>query len=119
MKPLTINATARSRLATTGPGILRAASVAFSAGSTLRIELNGATAGTGYDRLLVDNTATIGGATLALQTGFTPAAGAQFMILTNASGTFAGLPARRDADRRRAACASASPTRAATATTSR
>jgi YVTN family beta-propeller protein len=75
-----------------GPGILRAGSAQFSAGTTLRIDLNGTTAGSGYDRLLITSTATIAGATLALQTGFTPGFGAEFIILTNASGTFAGLP---------------------------
>ncbi len=75
-----------------GPGMLSAGHASLSAGSTLRIELNGPTAGTGYDRLQVANVATINGATLALQTNFAPAFGAQFLILTNAAGTFAGLP---------------------------
>jgi YVTN family beta-propeller protein len=75
-----------------GPGILRAASASLSAGVVLEIDLNGLAAGTGYDRLQVENTANITGTTLQLQAGFVPAAGAQFIILTNASGTFAGLP---------------------------
>ena len=75
-----------------GPGILRVGSASLAAGSTLRIELNGPAAGTGYDRLDVANAAAIGGATLALQANFAPAFGAQFLILTNAAGTFAGLP---------------------------
>jgi YVTN family beta-propeller protein len=74
-----------------GPGILSADSVSLSAGSTLRIELNGPTAGTGYDRLQTSSVATISGATLSLQTNFQPASG-EFLILTNASGTFLGLP---------------------------
>ena len=75
-----------------GPGVLSADNTSLSAGSTLRIELNGPTAGTGYDRLQATTVATIAGATLALQTNFAPAFGAQFVILTNAAGTFAGLP---------------------------
>jgi YVTN family beta-propeller protein len=75
-----------------GPGILSAGSASLSADSTLRIELNGPTAGSGYDRLQIANFATITGATLALQVNFAPAFGAQFLILNNASGTFAGLP---------------------------
>jgi YVTN family beta-propeller protein len=92
LKAVDINGSAELTPGDNGPGILRVANVEFSAGSTLRLELNGDTVGTGYDRLLVDTTATLGGATLAVQTGFAPAAGTVFMIVTNASGTFAGLP---------------------------
>src|SRR6185503_18615932 len=60
-----------------GPGIFRAGNATFLPGTTLRIELNGLVAGTGYDRLQVDGSANIAGANL---------------VLTNATGTFSGLP---------------------------
>jgi YVTN family beta-propeller protein len=75
-----------------GPGMLYAVHAAFSASSPLIIELNGPAPGTGYDRLVVSGTAQINGAALTLVPGFRPSAGQTFTILTNASGTFAGLP---------------------------
>ena len=75
LKTVEINGNGEVTPGDNGPGILRMESVEFSATSTLRLELNGDTVGSGYDRLLVDDTATLGGATLAVQTGFVPAAG--------------------------------------------
>jgi YVTN family beta-propeller protein len=92
VKDVTVDATGLVTPGVNGTGILRAANVVFSAGAILRVELDGETVGSGYDRLLVDNTATLAGATLQVPTTFTPAAGTVFMIVTNASGTFAGLP---------------------------
>ena len=68
----------------------------LAAGSTLRLRLNGTTAGINYDQLDVVGTVTLGG-TLDLVFGFTPAVGDRFTIIENDGtddvvGTFAGLP---------------------------
>lgn len=77
------------------PGTLTVGDTDLQLGSTLAIELNGTTVGTGYDQLNVTGTATLAGL-LSLTTSFTPANGALFFILRNddtdaISGTFAGL----------------------------
>lgn len=77
------------------PGTLSVGDTDLQLGSTLAIELNGATAGTGYDQLNVTGSATLAGL-LSLTTGFTPTNGALFFILLNddtdaINGTFAGL----------------------------
>ena len=80
-----------------GPGILTVnGNVAFSSGSTLRLDLNGATAGSGYDQLKVNGTVDLGGATLSLAVGFVPTPGQTFKVVDNdgsdaITGTFAGL----------------------------
>jgi YVTN family beta-propeller protein len=74
-----------------GPGILHASTVTLGPTTHLAIQLNGAVAGTGYDRLDASTSATLGNATLDLTAGFTPAAGTVFTIVTHATGTFAGL----------------------------
>ena len=74
------------------PGILSATNVTFSASSLLSIELNGTTAGTQYDRLNASGTTTLNSATLSVTLGFSAPAGTTFTIVTNAAGTFAGLP---------------------------
>jgi autotransporter-associated beta strand protein/YVTN family beta-propeller protein len=73
-----------------GPGILRVTTATLAPGVTLATQINGPAAGTGYDQL-DSGGATLGGATLNLQLGFTPASGATFTIVKNATGTFAGL----------------------------
>jgi autotransporter-associated beta strand protein len=72
-------------------GTLTTGAATFAAGSTLAVELNGTTPGAQYDRLLA-TAATLNGATLNVALGFAPAAGTSFTIVTNAAGTFAGLP---------------------------
>lgn len=69
------------------PGVLTLArSYTQSAGGSLRIEIGGLAAGTQYDRLVVSNTATLGGnLTVVLTNGFVPAAGSSFVILQAAS----------------------------------
>lgn len=75
------------------PGILSASSVTFNAGSSLIVDINGPTAGTGYDRLSISGTATVtSSAGLTMRLGYTPAAGTSFVILENVSGAFQGLP---------------------------
>ncbi len=77
--------------------ILKTGNVAFSAGSTLSVTLNGTTAGSGYDQLNVTGTVNLAGAALNVNLGFTPAVGSAFMLIQNDGkdavvGTFAGLP---------------------------
>ncbi len=79
------------------PGVLAAHLVSMQPGATLAIDINGPDAGTGYDRLLSVNGVDLNGATLQVTVGgsptaFTPAPGAVFVIVTNATGAFAGLP---------------------------
>jgi autotransporter-associated beta strand protein len=80
-----------------GTGILSSSIVALGAAMTFAVDVNGPTAGTGYDRLAVSTQIAIGNAALLLTRGYTPAANATFTIIDNASttpvnGTFAGLP---------------------------
>jgi autotransporter-associated beta strand protein len=70
----------------------------LDASSTLTVELNGATAGTEYDQLVVTGTATITDSNLSASrlTSFVPAVGTEFVIVDNdladaIVGTFSGL----------------------------
>ncbi|MBS1793306.1 MAG: right-handed parallel beta-helix repeat-containing protein [Acidobacteria bacterium] len=79
------------------PGIINSGSLSMTSGSSLDIELNGTTAGTGYDQVNVTGTVSLGGATLNVTTGFAPTAGNTFTIINNdgadpVSGTFDALP---------------------------
>lgn len=79
------------------PGILSTGGLSLSGLSTLSVELNGLTPGTGYDQVVVAGTVSLGGSTLAATLGFTPALGNVFTIINNdgsdaVAGTFAGLP---------------------------
>jgi YVTN family beta-propeller protein len=74
-------------------GILTAVGVVtFHTGSTFAVRLNGPTAGTDYDRLVTYGGAVLNDATLNVTLGYMPTGGTTFTILTNASGTFNGLP---------------------------
>jgi autotransporter-associated beta strand protein len=81
----------------TGPGILNSGNVNLAAGApSFVVQLNGTTAGTGYDQLICTGTADISNATLSGTVGFSPAAGSTFMIINKTvagglTGTFAGL----------------------------
>src|SRR5438034_4834419 len=81
-----------------GPGILSSGNVNWSSGSpSFLVQLNGTTAGTGYDQLNVTGSVHPGGATLSGAGGFSPAQGATFTIINNdgadlVTGAFAGLP---------------------------
>ena len=64
---------------------------------TFAVNVNGPTAGTGYDRLAVSGQVSIGNAALLVTRGYTPAPNASFTIVDNTGaspvfGTFAGLP---------------------------
>jgi len=79
------------------PGILNVGNTTFNSGSTFVVEINGTTAGTGYDQLNVTGTINLGGATLSLSGSFTPSASQTYTIIANDSsdavtGTFNGLP---------------------------
>jgi autotransporter-associated beta strand protein len=79
------------------PGILHVQSMAFPAGSSFVVRLNGPTAGTDYGQLQVTGTVDLGGATLSasLNPTYLPALGTAFTIITSTdtlSGTFAGHP---------------------------
>jgi Ca2+-binding RTX toxin-like protein len=66
-----------------GPGILGTANTVFETGSTFQVQLNGLTAGTQHDRLVVSGTVNLGGATLAGSVGFTSIPGDEFVVLRN------------------------------------
>ncbi len=68
---------------------------ALEAGGTLAMKLNGATAGSGYDQLLVGGAITLAG-NLNITLAYTPAQGTNFFLIDNLSGgaitgSFAGL----------------------------
>ncbi len=81
------------------PGILSTGAFSLVAGSSLDIEFDGGTtAGTNYDQVAVTGTVTLGGALnlLDISGGMDPAAGDEFVILSNDGtdaiiGTFNGL----------------------------
>ena len=81
--------------------------ITLAAGSTVSMELNGPTPGTGYDQIVDSTVATTpvatvslgsGTANLVLSLGFTPASGSKFWLINNTntvaltSGNFANLP---------------------------
>lgn len=77
------------------PGILYAGNTNLGSGSTLAIEINGNTVGSGYDQLNVSGTVTLAGL-LDVSLGYTPVENSLFFILANndtdaVSGTFSGL----------------------------
>ena len=81
----------------TSPGILTSSNVAFTAASDFFVEINGPTAGSGYDQLNVRGTNQLGGATLHVSAPYAPAQNDSFAIISNDGaepvvGTFAGLP---------------------------
>jgi autotransporter-associated beta strand protein len=78
-----------------GPGILNSGSVTFASGAEFDVDLNGTIQGTNYDELnLAGGTASLGGAALNVNLGFTPAIGSVFTIIhatSGVSGTFNGF----------------------------
>ncbi len=80
-----------------GTGILATGNLALNAPSSINIDLNGTTVGSGYDEIDVTGTVSLGGATLSVALGFVPPPFSTFTIINNDStdavtGTFAGLP---------------------------
>ncbi len=79
------------------PGLLTSSNLVLGPGTTVAIEINGNSPGTGYDQLNVVGTVSLGNAHLSLNNRFAAPAGASFVIITNdasdaVSGTFLGLP---------------------------
>ena len=79
------------------PGLLTLAGLTLADGATFSEELNGTTAGTGYDQTVVAGAVDLGGGILSVSIGFTPAGGDVFTIVRNdgllpVTGTFLGLP---------------------------
>lgn len=77
------------------PGILNAGNTSLESGSTLSIEINGDTVGSGYDQLNVTGSVSLAGL-LSVNLGYTPSLDSLFFIVANdgadpVSGNFAGL----------------------------
>jgi YVTN family beta-propeller protein/autotransporter-associated beta strand protein len=62
------------------PGRITVNSLTLNPGSITRMEINGLTAGSQYDQIVVNNTATLGG-TLDLVFGFNPVVGNRFTLI--------------------------------------
>ena len=65
-------------------------------GSTLALDINGATAGTGYDRVVVNGNVDVSGATLAVTHGYAAGSGDSYTVIVNdvadaVVGTFSGI----------------------------
>ncbi|NWL78815.1 hypothetical protein DM872_18380 [Pseudomonas taiwanensis] len=68
----------------------------LNAGSILAVEINGTTAGTQYDQVVVNGTVDVSGATLAVTHGYTPGLGDTYVLIDNnladgVTGNFSGL----------------------------
>ncbi|MCQ4266849.1 Ig-like domain-containing protein [Pseudomonas stutzeri] len=68
----------------------------LNAGSTLALDLNGPTAGTGYDRVVVNGAVDVSGATLAATHGYAAGSGDNYTVIVNdaadaVTGTFSGV----------------------------
>lgn len=68
----------------------------LASGSALALNINGVTAGTGYDRVVVNGTVDISAATLAVSHGYAPASGDSYTVIVNdaadaVTGTFSGI----------------------------
>ncbi|WP_435018239.1 Ig-like domain repeat protein [Tundrisphaera sp. TA3] len=76
-----------------GPGILtyaNSAGFALPSSTTFRVDLNGSTVGTGYDRLALTNGSALfnpNGATLQVNLGYLPAVGTSFQIVSQTYGS--------------------------------
>ena len=78
-----------------GTAFVRTGGVTFDGTNTLAMDLNGPTAGGGYDQLSSTGRIDLGGATLALSGSYTPVPGDSITLVSASgglSGTFAGLP---------------------------
>jgi autotransporter-associated beta strand protein len=90
--PVTANGTVSPGVG--GPGVLQSGNIAFNLGSTFAVDLDGTTAGSGYDELFATGPVTLAGPTLAVSVGFASTTGNAFTILQttgSVSGGFLGL----------------------------
>jgi autotransporter-associated beta strand protein len=93
MGPVTINGILSPGVG--GSGILHSGNATFNLGSTVAVDLNGTTGGSGYDQLFVTGTVSLGGPTLAVSVAFPSVTGDIFTIVQSTgaiSGGFSGLP---------------------------
>ena len=75
------------------PGTLNTGDVTFASGSSYNVELDGTTAGTGYDQLSASGTVDLGDAALGVSfgTGYTPSTGDVYdIVVTQGGGTISG-----------------------------
>ncbi len=68
----------------------------MNAGSTLAVEINGTTAGSGYDQVIVNGTVNVSNATIAATHGYAPGSNDSYTIIANdladaVTGTFSGV----------------------------
>jgi fibronectin-binding autotransporter adhesin len=68
----------------------------MAVGSTLAVEINGTTAGTQYDQVIVNGAVDVSGATLSATHGYSPGSGDSYTIIVNdaadaVTGSFSGL----------------------------
>ena len=68
----------------------------MASGSTLAVEINGTTAGTQYDQVIVNGAVDVSGATLSTTHAYTPGSGDSYTIIVNdaadaVTGTFTGI----------------------------
>jgi autotransporter-associated beta strand protein len=78
-------------------GLLSTAGLALGSSDTVALGLDGPVAGSGHDQLRVTGPVALGGATLSVSLGFSPALDERFTLVDNdgtdaVTGTFAGLP---------------------------
>ena len=78
------------------PGTISTGNLTLASGSTATMEVDGTTAGTGYDQINVTGTVSISNATLNVVVGYTPTAGDSYVLINNdgadpVTGTFSGL----------------------------
>ena len=82
--PVTVNGTlAPGGAAPTG--VLNTGNLVFASGATFAVDVNGTTAGSGYDQANVTGTVTLNNATLTvtIPAGFRAASGATFILINN------------------------------------
>ena len=71
--------------------ILHTGALTLSSGSFFNVDLNGLTAGSGYDRVVASSIIGISGSNLSITVGGTLIPGNKFFILNNSSGALPGL----------------------------
>lgn len=81
----------------TGTGVLTIdGNLDMQAGSTLAVQINGTTAGTGHDQVIVNGTVNVSGAALSVVHGYVPGQGDSYALIANdaadaVTGTFSGI----------------------------